>query len=1416
MPSFSLPALPSLPPLDPARRAGLSLFEGWGEPALPQVAVTLAVLEGRLDVDVSAQKAFLSLTDSTQPGHAAEAIRALKQGQEVLLKRAWRDSADVEELLDAVDRQTLSELIAQWDRDSAQTLLERLAGPVLHGQDAAQVRSYPMTCLARLAESPLAQSLGQDALAALHWYGEHPEQEDSPLIRAKLIAAILALSLDTARRDFDLLDPRWVGHDYPRLGLALEQHLLDSAAALSETSAALAAFVLKTKLPADFSVLDVPPDLSYRSSTRWVAFKHAVDLAEAIDPGSAQRMTYAQLLDYPARLLASQDEDHPSQVAAALLVPLMSWAQATGQVDYEPGTRQFSASAVEKATDAFARADEQLLQANQALGVPMPMRLEMADEALKALGVSPQTPFINRSGRRVSTARELAAMGYLQDPDWEPGSVQGHDDQWYPVWTSDAYRQCPDIPRTFAAAYEPWVKNLKAAYALIVQALILQLPRADREGFEQGTVRAFSAARLPHGRWERYSYTAPSAAEIGHFGALLQVSWAGNTRYYQLFPHAHYLSRVDHLVFEPGGRLLESYDPEYRNDIRHYPQVNAGKIPEHAMRYRRASLVPLDFSAFSSGAAPRTGVSSEVIMQAIGGFEPVETVDPAQRIEHLAKGLAHHFFYRSDQELALIARGQTAFEGPAPVREFFKQVVPFWGSVEDLHAATENGRPANVVLAALGIVADALTVIVPVFRTGYWLGRSVQVGARAGLRASLPALFKSIRVLVKASLEELVGAIDVLALGRGLGQAGRSGLLQLREVSQARRRRKNLGQCSGWQLNPAQAKLWRDKKAAGQTGTQQLRKVGQMPEVLVHKAPQGRHRQPWHYLIDPRTTQPYGPPLARADDHGTLALRGPAVLRGESTDGGWYFVDPAPDLTKHWIYQGDEVYLQSGSIHYRLERRPNGSAQLRRDPGRGTTPRLVPGSCRLPRALGFPTTGNCDPNTAVDPDFSATQVSMTVDNRDSVPWFTDLSVTLDPVSHKLFHNGRAWKKNRQGKLVPAEGTRSGRYHPRLDVEVLGGNQLFKQLRIDGGIVEGIADSRRVSAVVAQRKDGQGKVMVTRTDDNVFYKGEYTDTFPQRLTRFTVSLNQVPPRAPTPDEYLALIYLGAYDANGYLRKVSPQVVQADLQQIRQDILAGKTAREISQLLGSDNPYDLNTDPAQAVLFCKYMQGNVVIHARRQSDAWNRLTLETSEITRERIARQLNTLLQQDVFDAVSLTRADLMRRVTHQPKNLAYARIRFKQAGRPDTVYYGLSGVRYRYRVLPLAKFAEQPEAGEYAHLRKAGWAARDGAAIAPEDGTRYINSQPRVAPWIDDDPASRNVLFLPDLAAPRVGPVGNTRMLDTERGILVRMKKDRIEPEDIASMEVFTVLPTCQSCTVSLRTFGARLARGTFVVHEGL
>ena len=181
---------------------------------------------------------------------------------------------------------------------------------------------------------------------------------------------------------YDLQNPANHGRSYEDIRKDFLQHLMTSVRATTPTEQALLGRLCVPWFPIEFQVRDIPPDLPYCTSPVWVNFVHGVHLAQTLDPGLLQRLTFQQLVDLPLKRSADATDAELQLITLTRIPAAMRWAAATGAtVTDSPGTaphdNQLEAI---KALDAH---NTQLNQTIVQLSLEPPQRLQLAKEQLK-------------------------------------------------------------------------------------------------------------------------------------------------------------------------------------------------------------------------------------------------------------------------------------------------------------------------------------------------------------------------------------------------------------------------------------------------------------------------------------------------------------------------------------------------------------------------------------------------------------------------------------------------------------------------------------------------------------------------------------------------------------------------------------------------------------------------------------------------------------------------------------------------------------------------------------------------------------------------------------------------------------------------------------------------------------------------
>jgi len=1369
-------------------------FTDWNQPRLIEMAALHAQLRDRLnndpvefDSELWARLKPFGLQPVISRAGVLASLDALQTALQGLATQTLSDSLDLKAVLEPHDTPLLLSATRKTYPASHKSLLEYLGQDLIESFDATARHGYPLLVIAYLLETPEAKALGQELLGAMDWYGQFPGQSPAYLLTVKLILKALAIDLDPQENalGFDFEQSALRGLSMRGVRTAISDHLRDSRPAHSNASWPLASYLLTPHLPIEFQVHDIPSEMAWRRSNTWVHFNQGIALAEAIDPGSAAELSFVSLCGYASRLIseAGADSEQVLGLCAISLTPsLVQWGISHRWID-DKALNTVTADEVTLLFEHFQQEEESMGLAAEQLRAPAPDRLAMAREVLKSRDIAENTRFINASElparphepvlwewpsaeNGLSNAPALAVVAESQalgpTPEYIPAYVRGRNNEYFPPFLNVS--NLPDILGLFTEQLEQWLKQTQAACHDMLVALLRDLPQEERQRLEQGTLRIHRVRQFDFSDWELLfgfvgllyrEYVDRYAPITGHCGFVLESRYAGRNYYYEVLPYAG--------VFRLREELTELplYDPLDRVD------VNA------------QFTFPLDARAYLDGTPPRNTKSDRVILDPCWG--PTEAGEGFETLTGtLARQMSEQMF--SEVRIAQLTkqqRGLTWFDRDSTAKTVAKFLIPLWGPIEDFQEGVATGDRSKLFWAFIGVPLDTVSLVMPAIKLGALTLRTAAVGTRLGIQASMPLL----RQLAWTYSKTLAATINPLGILQIIGRMGKAGL---RHVGRAIMRviagmRRKSGRA--YQTGPL---AWRSSQPFKRAhAAQRLRKLDDGSQLILHNGKsQGRANQ--LFLIDPKSLQPAGRALRRINDRGSLTRQTATDLILEPDDlGGWVLRDPTPGLTKRWVSWGDDLYLEADNLIYLKTTLADGRVILRPDRSlrlRNGTGHLVSGACRNRRVVGL---AQCAPRTVRNLDHSGALAAHEAGSA-PVSWFTDRTLTASAADMLVHNEHRLRLVN--GNLEWVSKLLRKEYRASINARVLGGNSRFKQIEISGGIVDGIADQRRISAVVATRKSDGVQMLITRADDRAYYKGVYTEGQQDiALTRITAD----PPsdfsatEALSENDALHYIYNGSFDANHYFRSNRLSEAQPNLEALGRALTADDR-KWMARYMGG--PFDLGTSPEEAALFCRFTQNKLVLRARGPATSWSAITSSTDEALRSRIATDLNALHGgATTFNTSNLADPRTTELMAGGGKNLAYARVTYKDPGTPDSLFYSLSGIRGKQRLSP-----------------------------SSPDNTRFIDSQ-FSRPTNAANAGADELLYLPDLAQSRIleGPATQRRMLDSERMILTTMRQHIPDFSKVDSVLVFSMKPTCQSCTVGLASLRPQLAPGKFRVVEG-
>jgi hypothetical protein len=371
--------------------------------------------------------------------------------------------------------------------------------------------------------------------------------------------------------------------------------------------------------------------------------------------------------------------------------------------------------------------------------------------------------------------------------------------------------------------------------------------------------------------------------------------------------------------------------------------------------------------------------------------------------------------------------------------------------------------------------------------------------------------------------------------------------------------------------------------------------------------------------------------------------------------------------------------------------------------------------------------------------------------------------------------------------------------------VLGGNAIFKAIKIKSGIAKNYNEDHTMSAVLAPRRSDGETFLVTRADPGVYYSGRVRPGDREvTLTKFRAT--EPTSNAPGENDTLALIYAGSYDAHVKILGMPRSAMDAQLATVTQYLMNYRGLHQFDAFMNSH--FDMGTTQAQAALFCHFTQMRLNQTTRAAAAVWRKVDQSTAITEREDIALQLNRILSpQQRYTAERLVQPAIVRAMLGK-KNLAYLKLQFNTDPATSAVYYSVSGLAGKGVKCKLTEFRQGKDSMDYQ-----GWQREGNAAISIE-GTRYVDAQPTRSTLR----RRKEPFALPDTSTPAkfVKSSPNPRKGDSENNILEKLKADGIDFETISSATLYTKLPVCPSCTEVLNKLQKLMRNASLHVHEGL
>ncbi|WP_460122035.1 hypothetical protein [Pseudomonas sp. S2_C03] len=1321
-------------------------------------------------------------------------------------KALMRDSPGQDTLsIDDYMRQTLNARIVETVKSllaGKPSLIKYLFDDVLQTASTEELRATPSIYLQQILESPPAQDLADRLLRTLKWYGARPGEQTPAAVRYQLVCKAIYVYLHSTAVDkthefagFNWLDPAHWGKSYPALRTAFEQHLLLKRWAHSTKGSIMLAHVLQPWLSKDFAVRDIPADLRYKSSLVWVNFMHGVLLADELGLNRPTPLSFQQLIDLPLQRSATASPEALQVIARLRMSPALQWAICVGVVASKTDAA-YDAHDIERALTALESHGTSLYSAVQTLDIAPPDRLKMAkrikDEQFGAYALEADgyrffpLDSSSRQGARDVPTLKLAGRAFLDlyaDGQFDNGKRWGvtqadgktptrqtfrideqrvcHSERKDPqgeyrqVFQGEvpipSMRTLPDVNALFQTDFDHYLSTIRSAYQTLIASLLASLPLTERGALEDGDVRVL-------GLRSKVRKNGTPTDIHARKGFVLKVTHAEQITYYELIPSAGFIRLRTGLRFSTINGVYTEFPL-------HAVIPNQTYAPERDLN----TSLRLDWPAHVRGTVPThrgyIGFLDEVGKMPTAK-KATEAAEPRSRLNDIAQYIASTHLFVDEQHLRLQARGMTEFDTlrvesaqrRAVLLEIVKGFVPFWGSIEDLSSDDTERK----ILGAGGLFLDLASFLFPIgkFISGsVRLARVASSASRLVAKASLPTYSGLARQLLTASLQNL-NPLDGLpsllkstlsGAGKTLHTAaslGTEGVRRLIGKTGSLRQTTHLPQV----VDPGR---WKPLTPGDELAT-----LSGINDVVIRNTGTSSSRRV--HLVDPLTSLPYGP---HQPNNRRQFIPGRSTFTMlPATESHALALVPAHANVHELLETDGRITLLIDDIPYRLD-----GDQLRRADliNESSTLKSIP--CRLPRMDGLDAvcktryvTGLAAPTPSMgshDPD------------KGFAEWFGDMVYTPAFSNQPLRLNAL-------------------RTYRKIDASLLFQKGLYARIKANLPYRNRF-DTLETGAVIVPAIDDSKHYVFTRLGPGDFYVAERQagQDLPTPLT--LLPADNLPADLA---EELKTVYVGSLNANNMARIYGADAVER----------AMKTMDEIAIPIGGHaNPPEglkrlkVDTSPGEAVLF-DHSTRMIVTQLANGAASWSR-SRNASDTFRQRTAQIFDTLFAEKTITVELNSDLKINKAMqtfqkllpvelqSHNPRNIAFADVVTAQGKRE--VYVSVSGALGLTGELPLFK---PPFAS-------------NGVVV---NGTTYFNVDfdqtfTRTSLNVSSD---GKLLAIPhtikDIESYTPQLTRRPTSLDSEAKLISTLREKYPQDSLLASVDVATTLPPCNSCAVVIKEFG--------------
>ncbi|MGE8150022.1 hypothetical protein ACQKP5_02090 [Pseudomonas vancouverensis] len=684
--------------------------------------------------------------------------------------------------------QPLSTAQVQTIRETVQSLEKTTVGGLLNTLLKSQTFTTPAQGLDIALNNPEAIELGTTLESKL-------KAIKTPGSATEWVMAALLLDLDPTPGQprnhvagYNLTQAANWGASPTTVVNRLQAHLRASGK-VSATAAPVAAYHLLAAFAPEFLVRNIPDNLVCGSHT-WASFRIAVARIEQIDPGATRQMTFEQIMDYGSTDPISTGQE--IAVQSASVDPLIDWAITNG-VLVANATDTYTPGQLKIAGEKFDNVRMEMAKAQASLTAQMPTReglalaelervfgkgLPFEDKCLQARTTSDSPP-------QIITPPQYSMLDIYITGRFLPGRWDSHNTQIPIERLAQKFLQLKPVESYFKGAFTAYFDNLQSGSESIFKNLVSQLPLDDRESLEYGVQRFYSVRSAID---KEITDQTPEDIEAhkGRHGILIQSTYKGKITYYEVFPDAVRIQKNTKLpnTLKLNGQVSPITDDSY---------------PYAQKKKQIGTSQPIDWAAYEKGSAPRSDVTSNVIIEEI---KPIireskrkspevdankvpNAFSPTSRIDFLAKVAVKEHFIVGRDTLESLARGSTDSKNDqalmADILKFFSDLVPFKSCVDNI-------SQGKVGAAVLDCTLDAAGFLIP---GGIAAGKAIKVAKTAG--KFVPKVMK-ITWIMSSSLVSSANPLDgvgdlyrfgknvVVRLGTTAQLAANAGVEQIRKL----------------------------------------------------------------------------------------------------------------------------------------------------------------------------------------------------------------------------------------------------------------------------------------------------------------------------------------------------------------------------------------------------------------------------------------------------------------------------------------------------------------------------------------------------------------------------------------------------------------------------------------------------------